>query len=363
MPARRLALYLPTLRFGGVERVALNLASGFLARGAAVDLVAADAAGELASQIPASARLIDLRSRRVLTSLPGLARYLRRECPDAVIGMMEHCSVVALVARRLAGSRAKVVTTSHTNLSQTLALARRIRERALPSVMRWLFPSADAVVAVSDGVAADLERHVPGVRPITIYNPVLSLDFRILADEPFDHPWFGSAAPPVILGVGRLVAQKDFETLLRSFAMVRAQRPVRLLVLGEGPDRQRLEALAHELGVEQEVSLPGYVKNVYPFMKRAAVFVLASRWEGFGLVLVEALASGTKVISTESGPREILQNGRLGELVSPGDAEKMARAILQALDSPPRPVPPEALLPYTTEAATARYAALLGPEW
>jgi len=355
----------PTLRFGGVERVALNLATGFLGRGAAVDLVAADGTGELAREIPPGVRLVDLGAHRVLTSIPMLVRYIRRERPDAIIAMMEHCSLAALAARRLARSRTNVIATSHAHLTAARRLDRRLRVRILPLLMRTMYPSAEAVVSVSSGVADDIRAHAHGVPAVVIPNPVLPKDFGERAGARTDTPWLAPGAPPVVISAGRLAAPKDFATLIRAFALVRKQRAARLMILGEGPDRAGLERLAGTTDVGTDIALPGYVPNVFAYMKAAAAFVLSSNWEGFGLVLVEALACSAKVISTdcEWGPRDILQGGRLGELVPPGDPHAMAAAILRALDAPARPVPPETLLPYTTEHATARYAALLGPEW
>ena len=152
--------------------------------------------------------------------------------------------------------------------------------------------------------------------------------------EPFDHPWFAPGAPPVILGAGRLTEQKDFPTLIRAFALVRKKHPARLMILGEGEERSKLETLVQELGLEKEVSLPGFVDNPYKYMKRAAVFVLSSRWEGFPNVLVEAMALGTPVVSTDcpNGPAEILENGKWGELVPVGETQSLASAVLRTLD-------------------------------
>jgi glycosyltransferase involved in cell wall biosynthesis len=167
-----------------------------------------------------------------------------------------------------------------------------------------------------------------------IYNPVITPELFARAEEPLDHPWFRPGEPPVVLGVGRLTQAKDFPTLIRAFALVRKERPARLMILGEGEERPKLEALVRELRLEEDVALPGFVDNPYKYMKRAAVFVLSSRWEGFGIVLVEAMALGTPVVATDcpSGPAEILENGKWGRLVPPGDPEALAKAILDTLE-------------------------------
>jgi len=204
---------------------------------------------------------------------------------------------------------------------------------------RHFYPWADAIIAVSRGIAEDLASltGLPQERIIAIDNPILSETILTKLGEPLDHPWFAANSPPVILGAGRLVKQKDFPTLLKAFAQVRATRPARLMILGKGRKRTQLEALAWELGVAEDVAFPGFVPNPFPYMARAAVFVLSSAWEGLPGALVEALACGCPVVSTDcpSGPGEVLEQGKYGPLVPVKDAAALARAILSVLDAPP----------------------------
>ena len=148
--------------------------------------------------------------------------------------------------------------------------------------------------------------------------------------------WFADGAPPVLLGAGKFKPQKDLSTLIRAFAMIRASRPARLIILGEGPQRKTLQALCTELGVLEDVAFPGFVDNPFAYMARSKVFVLSSAWEGFGMVLAEAMACGCPVVSTDcpSGPAEILEDGRYGPLVPVSDPEKMSAAIASTLDDP-----------------------------
>jgi glycosyltransferase involved in cell wall biosynthesis len=182
-----------------------------------------------------------------------------------------------------------------------------------------------------------------------------------LAAEPVDHPWFASGEPPVVLGVGRLTKQKDFATLLRAFAELRACRPARLAILGEGEERPALESLVRELDLVPEVWLPGYQRNPFKFMARAGVFVLSSAWEGSPGVLVQALACGAPVVATDcpSGPREVLGGGDAGRLVPVGDASALAAAVAAMLARSRRPIPPQVLAPFTQEVAVDRYLGLL----
>jgi len=206
-------------------------------------------------------------------------------------------------------------------------------------VIRCVYPWADAIVAVSNGVADDLSltAGIPRERITTIYNPVVMPELHEKARAALNHPWFAPGTPPVLLGAGRLVAQKDFTTLIKAFARVRAVRPARLMILGEGEQRGSLEGLARELGVSADVTLPGFVLNPFPYMARASVFVLSSAWEGLPGVLIQALACGCPVVSTDcpSGPVEILENGKYGPLVPVGDDEVLAQAILSVLNTLP----------------------------
>jgi glycosyltransferase involved in cell wall biosynthesis len=200
---------------------------------------------------------------------------------------------------------------------------------------RWLYPQAHRVVAVSHGVATDILHlyQLPTAKVAVIYNPVVTPELIARSWEAVEHPWLAAGEPPIILGVGRLTAQKDFATLIRAFARVRQHDEARLIILGEGEHRPILEQLIGELGLQAWVALPGFVENPYAWMRRAAVFVLSSRWEGLPTVLIEAMACGTPVVATDcpSGPREILEGGKWGKLVPVGDAVGLAEAICQTL--------------------------------
>jgi glycosyltransferase involved in cell wall biosynthesis len=278
---RPIALFLPSVRGGGAQRIVVNLAQGMTERGLPVDVVLTTAQGVFMDQLPAAARVVDLQSRRVLGSLAPLAAYLRREQPRVVISSMSHANVVAITAARLAGTGTPVVVTEHNTMSVAAgesALARRL----WPPLVRLFYPWADSVVAVSEGAADDFARTtgLPRDRIETVYNPVITPELLALARQPPDHPWFAPGEPPVVLAVGRLTQQKDFPTLLHAFARVRAPRPARLVILGEGEDRAALETLARELGIADAVALPGFRANAMAYMANAALFVLSSPGRG-----------------------------------------------------------------------------------
>ncbi len=363
MKSGRVAFFVPSLVFGGAERVAINLAEGFAARGVLTDLVAASGRGEFGRHIPPGVRLIDLKSARVMASLPALMTYLRRERPQAVITFMDHAGIAALLARRLSRTSASIICTVHTNLTQTTGNSPNLRSRFIPSLVRVFYPWADHIVAVSHGVASGLSlaTGMPVSRVKVIYNPVITDDLLALAKQAPDHPWFAPGQPPVILGVGRLSKAKDFPNLIRAFAAVRRQQPARLMILGEGEERGALMALVTALDLTEHVALPGFRDNALAFMARSAVFVLSSMREGLPTVLIEALAAGAAVVATDcpSGPREVLQDGRLGPLVPVGDSDALARAISRVLKEPAAKVPLEDLSAFTMRTSVDRYLALV----
>jgi glycosyltransferase involved in cell wall biosynthesis len=348
----------------------LNLAHVFSERGHRVDLVLRQVAGPYLNQAPATVNVVELKASpgwlgrvralsaeyndfgalllpvllaykpsRTLRYLPDLVRYLRREQPAALLSAKPYANLAALWARRLAGVPTRVVISERTSLSHEVTQrSKRWKWQFLPPVIRCVYPSADAIVAVSNGVADDLSltAGIPREGITTIYNPVVMPELYEKARAPLNHPWFASGTPPVLLGAGRLVAQKDFATLIKAFARVRAVQEVRLVILGEGKKRTELETLTRELGVASDVDLPGWIDNPFAYMARAAVFVLSSAYEGLPGVLIQAMACGCPVVSTNcpSGPAEILENGDCGPLVPAGDHEALANAILSVLNAP-----------------------------
>ena len=342
---RRIAIFLSDLEGGGAQRITVNLLKGFSPQLFDLDLVLISATGPFLGQVPKHVNVIDLKASSVTTAIRPLARYLRRSRPVVLMSHLSHVNVGALLARRLAGTRTKVVLVEHNNLSSAKrGTPRRFRLRAapqrrlLPRIMRFFYRQADAVVGVSEGVSGYVGKRfkVPKARVHTIYNPIVDDELLKRSDGPPEHPWLLEAQPPTLIAVGRLTTQKDFPTLLRAFAEVRQKRDCRLIIFGEGSKRADLGALAKDLGVSEEVSLPGFTQNPYAAMNRAALFVLSSRWEGLPTVLVEAMACGCPVVATDcpSGPNEILEGGRYGRLVPVGDAQALADAILQTLETP-----------------------------
>ncbi len=359
-----IAILVNSLGAGGAERAMVNLAGALAARGRAVSLVVVREEGPLRPLVSPDVEIVDLRAYRVAAALPTLVGWLRRERPQAILSACANSNVVAVLAARLAGTGVRTVTCEQTTLSRVALDTRHVRHRLVPPAARWAYPRADAVVAVSHGVADDLVSALglPSHRVEVIPNP-LTPNIEIDAAGRPPHPWLEDSGPPVLLSVARLTSAKDLPTLLRAFAHLRRARPVRLLVLGEGEERARLQALARRLGRAADIDLAGYRANPYPAIAAADALVLSSRREGLPTVLLEALVLGTPVVATDcpSGPREILDGGRLGRLVPPRDPAALARAMDRALSDRRRVVPRAALARYSLDAVTGRYLEVLDP--
>jgi glycosyltransferase involved in cell wall biosynthesis len=339
LAGKKIAIFIHSMTVGGAERMTLNLAKGLIQQGMQVDLLLTDRSGGLLSEVPPQVTITDLKGKKVLFSLFPLVRYLRAQRPDLLFSIQTNTSLIAVWAVRLARIQMPLVISIHTMLSIRLAAMPSIRNKLSLKLASLFFDSADAAVCVSQGVADDLIK-TTGMAPqktFVVYNPVVSLGLEQAAREPISHPWFQSDNPPLILAVGRLAVAKDYPTLLRAFSILRRKQSANLLILGDGEERTDLESLVRELGLTENVQMPGFVDNPYAYMARARLLVLSSRWEGLPSVIVEALACGTPVVSTDcrSGPGEILSDGRFGRLVPVGDAEALAAAMLETLQTPP----------------------------
>jgi len=389
---------LPSLQGGGAERSMLSLVKGFLSQGRTVDLVLCQAKGAYLGDIPSGATMIELQAtgelqarcrvalgnrrdffallRPVLLAtkiapeilrLRSLQHYIETHGPDVILSALTYANLIAIWAKQRSGTNVPVVVSERIALSTHCAVPsnfRKWRWRYLPELVRRTYPGADAVVAVSGDVANEL---VSGIglnqqSVTTIHNPVVDEALRTSARQTLEDPWFAAAGVPVILGVGRLTEQKDFATLLRAFAAVHAQRKVRLVILGEGNLDKDLENLANKLGIQEDVAMPGFVENPFQYMARASVLVMSSKYEGLPGVLIQALACGCPVVSTDcpGGTREILEDGKIGALVAVGDVDGMALAILSQLDNP---TSKDVLLrraeDFSVEGGVSNYLALL----
>lgn len=340
-PRPAVALYLPSLEGGGTERVFVELANRFAATGIRVDLVLASASGPYLAELAPGVRVVDLAASGVVASLPRLTRYLRAERPDAMLSGLDHANLVAILACRLAGGRTRCVVSVRGVPTAVYRQERTASRWISIQLARILYRFADRVIANSKTVASDVVQalRIGADRVDVVYNPLDVARIESLSRATVDHPWLAPGAQSVILGVGRLSPVKDFPTLIEAFRIVRTRLDGRLVILGEGPDRALLESLLARHGLQEHSYLPGFVSNPFPWMRQAGVLVSSSLTEGCPNVLLQGLACGAPIVSTDcpGGSAEILANGQWGRLVPVGDAQAMARAVLETLEAPVHP--------------------------
>jgi glycosyltransferase involved in cell wall biosynthesis len=354
-----IAIYMRYITYSGAHRAMLQLASGLVKQGFRVDLVFNLRIEQHMHMLPDGVQVFDLKSSGFVSSLLGFVNYLRKEQPLATFSTLYYADTINILAKLLTRGRNQTVVSVQNTVTQEIQTP-RIKARFITLLCtRFLYFWADGIVAVSKGVAQDLANfsRLPLERIKVIYNPVLSSDVYEKAKDTIEHPWFYPGERPIILGVGRLEKQKDFPNLIHAFAQVLKTKKVRLVILGWGADILTLEALVTDLALEQDVAFLGAVDNPYAYMARSAVFVLSSKFEGFGNVLVEAMAVGTPVVSTNCphGPAEILNNGEYGELVPVSDSNALAKAILEVLDGKQKTVDAAWLNQFSLTVATKKY--------
>jgi glycosyltransferase involved in cell wall biosynthesis len=355
-----LVLYLPCLPMGGIERATVTLANHWAAQGRPVMLLLDRKEGELVDALSPRVPVAVLGASRTLWALPRLIAWLLRHRPAVLHSALPHNSIMALAAGRLTGT--PVTVAEHSLLGDKISMGGDVA-RIVPA-MRRLYPRARALLAASNTVAGDM-RAVLGLNaPISVVgNPIVADGFDpATLEEPRGLPRDGA---PLFIAVGRMAPIKDFPTLLRAFRHVLDRRPAHLAILGDGPERARLTALAAELDLGDRLTMPGVVPNPWPAIAHAATLVVPSISEGFGNMVVEAMACGTQVVSTRCGaPVGLLRDGELGGLVDVGDAEALGNAMLASLDRRTGPVVlREAASAFTVSAVAARYEAALKPGW
>lgn len=332
----RVAIYMHDLAGGGVERQSILLASGLRGRGVHVTLVLHRLEGQLAEQLPDGIKVHQLGGKRTLTDIPKLMRYLSSEQPDVLLANLDHNNVAALLAKSLSRTRTRIVICQHNPIGAEFAASEGWSYHLIPKLYQLLSGRISKAIAVSSGLSRELisMAGIPPEKVVVIHNPVLDAGFLDRSYHDLEHPWLIDRQTPVFVTAGRLVAQKDHETLLRALALHRRRFDSRLIVLGTGGLLTRLDALASGLGIHDAVDFVGFLSNPLPLLRAADAFVLSSRSEGFGNVLVEAMGCGTPVISTNCrhGPSEILANGKYGLLVPIQDPEALAAAMDQVGD-------------------------------
>lgn len=342
----------------------MSLVREFAQKVQSLDLLVIRASGPHFRDIPDNVNIISLKAKHTLTAIPEIVKYLKNSQPDAMLVAKDRAGRAALRARSLAGVDTRICIRLGTNLSTALKHKNRFQAWLRTAPMKRLYEKADAVIAVSEGVRQDTLA-ITKISPEKVHvirNPVITDSFFSAAAEPVPHPWLEENQPSVIMGIGRLSVQKDFKTLIKAFHIVKQQRDVRLIILGDGSLRKDLELLIENLGLQDSVLMPGFQANPGAWLSRASVFVLSSRWEGSPNALSEALALGVPSVSTRcpSGPNEALEEGKYGPLIKMGDYEDMAVQIMSTLDQPlPSATLQEAVKEYHSPISAERYLALL----
>ncbi len=344
----------------------VTLANAFADQGFTVDLVIANATGPYLAEVSPLVNVVDLGKSRVITSLHALVKYLRQRQPAALLSAMGHANLIALLANRLAGGKTRVVISERNDASVDASRNIGFRSSIIQFLNRRLYLSADAIHAVSAGVA-DASAKQLGLsreRITVVYNPVVSQWMLKLAQADENYRWLPETSRRLVLAAGRLTRQKDFPTLIRAFALVRQRVDASLVIIGEGGGRHELERLITNYDLQGYVLLPGFVNNPFFVMKKADLFVLSSAWEGLPNVLIQAMACGTPVVSTNcpAGPAEILEDGRWGRLVPVGDTEALAQAMLDTLTEKEHPDVAHRAEYFSVEQAVQGYLRLLLPD-
>ena len=333
----KVMFFLPTLGGGGAERTVIQLANSFAEQGLNIDLVVCNLTGEKSKLLPEVSpkiNLVDLACGRVISAIQPLKMRLQQENYQVLVATQTHSNIVCGIAKKLAKVPVKLIFREVSTPSKNMKLS-GMKKWIFQTLVSWTYREAAQVVCVSNGVRDDFRDYYQYQTNNlkTIYNPVLDAAYFEKLKAPVQHHFF-SKDHKVILAVGRLTDAKNFTFLIRSFTELHQVHPeTRLIILGEGELRSELEALRTSLHLTEVLDLPGFDANPYAYFKYAALFVLSSNWEGLPGVLIQALASQVKVVSTDcpSGPMEILQDSKFGLLVPCNDQAAMVNAVQQAI--------------------------------
>lgn len=341
------------------------LANALVEQGYSVDLLVAVKIGPYLKEISPIVNVIDLKQTRMVSTLFPLIRYLRMRRPTVTLSVMRHTNMILLLACKLTSTKTKCVVSERNDPKGRRLAGESMQSWLIKILCRKLYKEAYAVHAVSRGVAdatAEDLQLAPGTVKV-IYNPVVDSTLQGLAKASADKEPT-SSDEIMIVGAGRLAEAKDFTNLICAFSLLRNKLNARLVIMGEGPLREDLENLVRSKHLEEHVTLPGFIENPFAVMRQADLFVLSSVWEGLPNVLIQAMACGTPVVSTDcpSGPAEILENGKWGRLVPIGDAEALAEAMETTLKEKEHPNVKKRAADFSVENAVEGYLDMFFPE-
>lgn len=337
---KKLMVIIHSLRGGGSERVLINLLKGLERDKFSILLILYERVFDFSLPEDIETKILDIYTSRnpfkltkgFLQKIVKLAGLIRDYKPDVIFSLLSSTNVTTIFAKLFSRRKCKLIVSEHTHPS--VNLDNEVYGGITKVFVKSLYRHADTVIAVSDGIKGDLIKNfnISEGKIVVIYNPVDIEEIRRLSQENVDHRWFKDKLP-VVVSVGRLTKQKGYPYLIRAFSIVREKVSCKLLIIGEGEEKKRLINMAKEYNLERDIEFLGFQKNPFKYMRNATVFVLSSLYEGFGNVIVEAMALGLPVISTDcpSGPSEIIENGKNGLLVKVGDENDLAHAILNVL--------------------------------
>lgn len=336
----KLMVVIHSLRGGGSERVLINLLKGLNRKEFSITLALYERVFDYPMPENVEVRILDIyASKNIFKLTKGfiakilqLCRLVREIKPNVVFSLLSSTNVTVILAKLLSRIHCRVIISEHTHPS--VNLKNEMYGGITKHFMKYLYPKADRIVAVSEGIKEDLMKNftIPEKKITVIYNPVDLKEIEMRLQENVDHPWFHNGVP-IIVSVGRLTKQKGYPYLIRAFFLVRRSLPCKLFIIGEGEDKDRLIEMVSTLGIEPDIEFLGFQENPFKYMARSSIFVLSSLYEGFGNVIVEAMALGLPVISTDcpSGPSEIIDDKKNGILVPVQNEHVLAQAIFEML--------------------------------
>ena len=331
---KKIAFFLPDLRCGGAEKVALLLANEFIQQGFYVDMVLSKAQGEFLSELNSQIRIVDLKADRIRHVFKPLLKYLKSEKPDVVLASMWPLTLLAVVAFKSAKLSGSIIVSDHTTFSQAPLMQKKSMRWFFKYSLSLVYPFANARVAVSNGVADDLSE-LGGLKrkSITVISNPVEINKDLCTEDEGYRKWKSHSGKKII-AVGALKKEKDYPSLLKAFSLLLKKEDAYLTILGQGDLLTDLKALAVKLDITERVSFAGFSRKPSAWMASSDLLVLSSNCEGFGNVLIEAMSVGTPVVSTDcqSGPKEILENGKYGILVPVGDVSALSKAMYKSIN-------------------------------
>jgi len=333
----KISFILPDVKGGGAQKMIINLANFYAQKGDNINLVLFKKEGPYQNLIDKKVNIINFNKSRSLFVINILRKYLKKEQKHTIISSMYYVNVICLFCNLLNSKKHNMIITERNHFTHRIKAESILHQITFKTLIKKLYPTAHHIVGISNGVCHDLKGILGNIAPIsTIYNPVISVDYKHKIAENNDNIYPKNIDIKLITS-GRLVAQKDYPTLLKalSYYQKNYNNSFHLVILGDGHLKNKIKSTIDDMNLTNHISFLGFVENPLSYMKQADIFILSSAWEGFGNVLVEALYCGLKIISTNcpSGPAEILVDGKYGILTPVGDKTALAKAINESYKS------------------------------